>query len=378
MLSSSLLLGACSDKGIGLGQENDTDGQTTEQTAGNDTEGNNANITTENQLNSTYYRPLIVDGEYKTSNSRGITLKMNSSVNLKSFETGLMRLSQNYFSTENHLFQEGQFISSDSIYSWLGRESEDNPEGLNPSDNKKTEPDERNPIYLQTILEQDYYRETDEGTKLAGVSIGLGMNQVDYYRKVQFGPEFETQISKEELLKQGQKMANEIVKRMREVEEIGELPIMVGIFEQAPRDNLGGGVYISQGISQNGSGSIGEWTRVNERKEVFPLTGTDSNEGNSFKNFKSEVESFFPNLSGVTGIAHYRDDRLVKLDVNMVTQFYGAGEIIAFTQYVKDAAEKFLTPSIETEITIESMDGVEAILLRSTGGNGFDAHIFAD
>src|SRR5699024_2533266 len=194
---------------------------------GNDTEGNNANITTENQLNSTYYRPLIVDGEYKTSNSRGITLKMNSSVNLKSFETGLMRLSQNYFSTENHLFQEGQFISSDSIYSWLGRESEDNPEGLNPSDNKKTEPDERNPIYLQTILEQDYYRETDEGTKLAGVSIGLGMNQVDYYRKVQFGPEFETQISKEELLKQGQKMANEIVKRMREVEEIGELPIMV-------------------------------------------------------------------------------------------------------------------------------------------------------
>ena len=372
LMLSSTLLAACGKTAAPDTQEG-TGEEATEQT----TEKGGA-VVPDNALGTSFYRPALLDGAYQPSKSRGITLRMNSSVNLKSFETGLMRLSQAYYPTKDYLFQEGQMVPSDTIQSWIGRESEENPQGLNPADNGKKEPDERNPIYLQTILEQDYYKQTENGPKLAGISMGLGMNLVDYYRKEQFGWEFETNLTREQLLKEGQKMADQMIKQMRELDGVGELPIMVAIFEQAPRDNLAGGVYISRGISQKGAGSVGEWTAVNERKEVFPLTGSDTNEGNSFKNFKSEVESFFPNLSGVTGVAHYFDDQLADLNVDIVTQFYGAGEMIAFTQYVTEAAGKFLPPNIRTSITIESLDGVEAILMRNTGETEFEAHVFTD
>lgn len=375
MLGFSLVLSACSNEEGGISQETTPQGQI-EQTGGTGAEGENI-ITTNSRISDEFYRPVLVDGEYKPSNTRGITLRMNSSVNLKAFETGLMRHSQEHFSTDNHLFQEGQLIPSDQVTGWLERKSESNPDGLNPEDNGEKEPDTRNPRFLETILEQNYYKETDNGLELAGISIGLGMNKVDYYRKVEFGAQFETNITREELLEQGRQMANEIVSRIRELENGGTVPIMVAIFEQAPRDNMAGGVFISKGMSESGAGSVAEWTTVNERKEVFPLTGTDSNEGTSFQNFKSEIELFFPNLSGVTGIAHYKNDQLMKLDVNIVTQFYGAGEMVAFTHYVKDAAGKFLPPEIAIEITVESMDGVEAFLLRQSGQETFDAHLFS-
>lgn len=375
IVSTSMLLSACQQLADTSDPGNDTPlSQETEEPGNNK---NETEVTTESTLSAKYYRPLLVDGVYQPSKSRGITLRLNSSVNLKEFETGLMRISSESFPTENHLFQEGQVIPADSIRAWLRRnDADNNPEGLNPVDNQMKEPDERAPVYLQSILEQNYYVETENGPRLSGISIGLAMNQVDYYTKEAFGAEFETRIPRDTLVKEGQEMAKEIVQRMREMDKGKDVPIIVALYEQVPRDNLGGGIFISQGISQSNSESIGEWAAIKERKEVFPLTGNDSNEGNSFKNFKSEIESFFPNLSGVTGIADYQNDRLMSLNVSIVTQFYGAGEMVAFTQFVKDAAGKFLPPNIETEIKIESMQGVEAFLFRETGTNTFDAHIF--
>ena len=171
-------------------------------------------------------------------------------------------------------------------------------------------------------------------------------------------------------------MGNELVRRIRALDGMDDIPIVVGIFEQATRDHFGGGVFISQGTSKDGASAVKDWKSVNERKEVFPLTGNDTSEGNSFKNFKSEVETFFPNLSGVTGVALYREDMIVSLDVSIVTQFYGTGEIIAFTQVVQDAATKYLPPNLETEITIDSIEGPESFLYRETGESTFKAYVF--
>lgn len=374
-LSASLLLTACQ-------QQQETESPTGETVSTSEGEGGQLSTvdvvtTTENQLVQNYYRPLLVEGRYLPSESRGITLRLNSDVNLKAFELGLMSLSTDVFPTADYLFQEGQVIPEDSVRSWLRREDpENNPEGLNPVDNQETDPSERNPIYLQSLLEQNYYVETDSGPQLAGISLGLAMNQVDYYRKEQFGAEFETKISREELLKQGQEMGNELVRRIRALDGMDDIPIVVGIFEQATRDHFGGGVFISQGTSKDGASTVKDWKSVNERKEVFPLTGNDTSEGNSFKNFKSEVETFFPNLSGVTGVALYREDMIVSLDVSIVTQFYGTGEIIAFTQVVQDAATKYLPPNLETEITIDSIEGPESFLYRETGESTFKAYVF--
>lgn len=330
---------------------------------------------TTSQLSGDYYSAIITDGTYKTSLNRGVTLGLNSTVNLKAFETGLMELSQEHFSPDSYYFQEGQYITTETTNNWLNRVSEDNPDGLNPEDNGKVEPDERNPIYLNSLLEQDYMVQTDDGFKLGGISIGLAMNSVDYYKKVQFGAESETKISQDKLVEEGKKMADKIVQHLRETEGVGDIPIVIGIFEQSTKDNLAGGVYITQAQSDDGSTSLTDWETINQKKVIFPTSG-ESNELSSFENFKAEIESFFPNLSGVTAEALYTDDQIMNMKVSINTQFYGESEIIAFTQHVSEKASSYLLPNIPIEITIKSINGTEAFLAREAGETQFYTHVF--
>ena len=117
-------------------------------------------------------------------------------------------------------------------------------------------------------------------------------------------------------------------------------------------------------------------TAINEKKVIFPNNEDDSNEEKSkFADFKSSVQEFFPNLSGVTAEAYYKDDVLTKMTVNITTQFYGASEIIAFTQFVADKTN-LLPSGIPIEISINSMQGMEAFLSREPNSNEFKYHVF--
>lgn len=361
----ALILSAC---------QNQTDGDNESQESGAQEPGAGAVQTTD--LNENLYRPVMRDGQYQPSQSRGITLRLNSPVNIQSFESGLLDISARHFPTDTHLFEEGQHIPSDVISSWLGRKSESNPDGLNPEDNGETASDARNPMYLESILEQDYYIETEEGLRLDGISIGLALNSVDYYQQESYGATYETEIPREILLEQGQAMAETIVQRIREVEDLKDIPIVIGLFEQAPKDDLAGGVMFFEGVSNGGSTTVDSWSEVNQSKAVLPLEGTESNEGTSFANFKAEVENFFPNLSSVTGVVEYQNNTPINMTIDITTQFYGEAEVMALSQHVKNVAEEYLPSDYPIEINIQSVDSNEAFLSRDTSQDAFDMHIF--
>lgn len=344
------------------------------------------------QVDSEYYRPVISeDGTYTPSQHRGITRQLNSGVNIRTFESDLMRHSQRYFSTETHFLQEGQFLSANEVYSWLARyEEPEEPEeaeegeeveeieeslGLNPPSNGSLDPEERNPNYLSSILEHDFYIQTEDGLELAGLSIGLALNSVDYYSD-ELGTPFEQSISTEELLEEGQRMSDEVISRLREKEGLENIPIMIGLFEQSTQDDLAPGTYLAIGLSDEGESTVSEWDAVNEERLVFPLEGMQSAEGNSFANFRSEVENFFPNISGVTGVAHYMEEQLIHLQIDIMIQFYGKGEIIAFTQFLNEAALNYLPDTTPIEIRIESLNGMESFLYRENNQEEFDVFIY--
>lgn len=374
-----------------------------------ETNQSQTNVVNQNQLGDGFYRPVLTPDEtYQTSNSRGITLRLNSGLNIALFEKDLIRLSQESFPTSEYFVKEGQVLSSETVSNWLGRASTANleeevreefaeqaedsdeeitedeiiaeinnrrlVEGLNPPQSGSGE--NRSPNYLSSILEFDFYQESDVNADIpAGISIGLAMNTVDYYSDEDY-TRFEQDIAPEVALQQGQDMASEIVWRMRQMEGLGELPIQVSIYEQSSRDDLGGGVYVAVGESLNGATSIDNWETLSEERLIFPLEGSNSAEGNAFANFKSEIESFFPNLSGVTGRAHYIDEQLVSLSISVMTQFYGEQEIISFTQYLKQAALTYLPMALDVEIIVESPGNIEAFLKKSQTETDYFSYVF--
>jgi protein involved in sex pheromone biosynthesis len=330
--------------------------------------------TTQNQLSTDYYPALIVDGKYQFSQNRGVSLSLNSTANIKDFEADLLDVAKNVFPTDQYFFQEGQVIDYDTTRLWLGRYSDSNPDGLNPTDNGSTDAATREPIYLEQILEQNYMIQNENGFELAGMAIGLAMNSVDYY-KVNDVP-MEQAISRDKLEEQAKAYANTIISRLRQTEGLESIPIVIGIFEQSAQDSPVGGSYLFEGVSTEGT-AVGEWITRNESKVVFPLqSGTQTEESSNFDNFKNEVQDFFPNLNGIVGEGKYIDGQLMSLEIDIMTQFYGVTEIIAFTQHVTDAAGRFLPQNIPVEITIESINGIESFLTRESNSQGFSYHIF--
>lgn len=367
--------------------------------------------TTANQLSNEYYRSVILDNRYQLSASASADNSLSSAGNIFAFEEGLLRISQDIFPTDQYYMQEGQLIDGDTLTSWVSRESEGNPEGLNPAlpvsgtqeeateeaesvapsddpaitDETEETASESNqvivdldstPIYLSQIMEKNIMVETDEGYALGGIVIGLAMNSVYQYTD-EAGVVYEQEISLGEMRERGKAYANIIVGRLRNTEQLRSVPIVVGIFRQAPDNENAGGTYVLDGISREGN-YVTDWTERNEYRVSLPIINNSevSDQYMFFDSFRSDVMNFFPHLNGISGEALYIENGLASLDIEIVTQFYQLTEITALTQHVTDVAQNRLPEGIGLEIKIISAAGTEAFVGRQPGESQIKSHIF--
>ncbi|MYV16333.1 CamS family sex pheromone protein [Furfurilactobacillus milii] len=368
LLSTMMLLAAC-------GNLDSTSSSSTTPTT------SKKKVQTTGQTNSNNYQGVIKDGHYLTSAARGVTNDQdNNTMNLKSFESGLLNVSKKEFKPSKYIFQEGQYLSTSTVQKWVERKSNDNPTGLNPVDNGQKDANKRNPLYLQTIEEQDYMTQDGDNLSLSGMTIGIGLNSVDYYTKEKYGAQYSTNISDEQMTTQGRAIAAEVLKRVRAAKGVGkDVPIVIALYKQASDDSLVGGTFFSYSV--NDGNNISSWQNINQRNVVFPSAGGSSTSGTSndesnFENFKTQIQNFFPNLSGVTAQAQYQDDNLAGMNVTITTQFYSQTEIISFTQYLAQVAPKYLPSGVPIDITVQSTDGVQSFLSRDSGQTKFSTHVF--
>ncbi|URL60720.1 CamS family sex pheromone protein [uncultured bacterium] len=323
--------------------------------------------------NNSNYQSVIKHGHYLTSKSRGVDVQQDANqLNLKSFENGLLDLSKKEFPTNKYIFQEGQHISTKTTEHWLDRKSQ-NSQGLNPS-GKET----KVPLYLQQMDEQDFLTQHGKHLKLSGMTVGLGINSIYYYKKKKYGPTYKKSISNATVKAEGHKIGAKVLARLRRKPGLKHIPIVIGLYRQGSDDSLVGGNFFAYSV--NKGSSIDGWKPIDERNYVFPSNSGDkgkhANDANDFSNFKSRVQNFFPNLSGVTAQAYYINGSLSGMHVNITTQFYSQTEIIAFTQYLQTAAKKYLPSGMPIDITVKSTEGVQSFLARKSGSKSFSAHVF--
>jgi protein involved in sex pheromone biosynthesis len=333
------------------------------------------------QLSDQYYRTLL---PYEQSASRGLIVSnVHSKYDVKEVENGLIRLSQRSFSTDDYFFQEGQTLDTDTLRLWLARSSQDEL-GLNPPTKKEMTPEQRAtqaPIYLSHIVEQNYLVETDDKTvRLGGISIGLALNSIYYYQKEDFGATYEQPIPQDEIKKNGKKMANEIVKRLRAIEGLEKVPITVGLFKQESRNAIVPGSYFAYGTAAEGKGNIAEWTPLNEEYVLIPAPLAADEKyreaANAFAKFKQDVDKYFSNFTSVVGTGFYQDDQIKNLNIDIPVQLYGTAEIIGFTQYMAGLVMQHFPASLQVEVSVTSINGPEALVIKKADDKEPYVHIY--
>lgn len=338
-----------------------------------------SSYTTTGKAESGTYQGVIKNGKYQVSKSRGVNVGQNDNqFNLKSFETGLLNVSKKVYSTKSYVFEEGQYLTTDTVENWLSRKSSSNASGLNPVKGKTN--GTRNPVYIQQIEEQDFMSQSGSSLKLHGITIGIGLNSIDYYQKTTDGPTYKQKISDADLKAYGEKAAQTVLKRLRKNKALKDVPITIALYKQAANDSLVGGTFFE--YSSNSGTTLSSWKQMNVKNKVYPKASStssssdDQDDNDTFSNFKSQVQGFFPNLSGVTAQAQYTDGSLSGMHITVTTQFYSQTEITSFTQYITQAANKYLQKGVPIDIKIQSATDLQAIAFRDSGDSKFTTHVF--
>ncbi|MER1998203.1 MAG: CamS family sex pheromone protein [Lysinibacillus sp.] len=327
------------------------------------------------QLNDSYYKTLV---PYKESVARGLVVSnMNTKYNIKEVENGLMRISQNEFPTDEYYFQEGQYIDSDMVKYWVARENQTGDkgseyQGLNPSSEDKSGNElppekkaEKAPIYLAHVVEQNYLTKTsDNKVAIGGVSIGLALNSIYYYQKEQYGEFYEQKIDDAKLEAEGKKIAEEVVDRLRQRVGLEEVPIVVALYKQEPKNSIVPGTYFAYSVADKGKNDLGDWKGINEKFVTFPLNNPEDvyrEMNKKFQNFKQDIDKYFSNYTSVIGTGFYQNNTISSLEIEIPIQFYGTSELIGFTQYLTGVMLQQLPNDLVITIEIKSMNGSEGI-----------------
>ncbi|WP_294975407.1 CamS family sex pheromone protein [uncultured Leuconostoc sp.] len=326
------------------------------------------------------YQTVIKDGRYLVSAARGITATSEpNSLDVKHFESSLLDLSKTQFKPSQYIFQEGQYLSSDTVNDLLSRKSSNNSNGLNPEDNGKTD-SSRDPIYVQTLTEQDFMTKSGDNLKLAGIVVGVAMNTQDEYQKEQYGTTYKQEISETDRVAYGKKVAPQIIKKIRSQSGVSKnTPVVVAMYANSASDSLAPGGFYAEVKSAQGT-DLSEWTDISDKSIVLPKEATDTSnlgndENNGFANFKNDVSNFFPNIAGATAVANFKKGTLSGLNVTVTTQFYSQTEIDSFTTYVSQSALKFLPNNVPVRIVVQTANELQAILIRNANDKTFSTTI---
>ncbi|WP_342716977.1 CamS family sex pheromone protein [Bacillus paramycoides] len=342
-------------------------------------------------ISDEYYKATI---PFEAGAARGLVVQgVSNRLDIDEFETGLMRIAKESFSTKDHFFKGGDVLDAQTIQMLVKRKRTDAEQkeledklkkdavkfpniGLNPAlgggSESLEEKNKKNPIYISNILEHDYYvkkDEKDEKGERQGIVVGLAMNSVHYYEE-EHGYPREAKIEQEKMVAEGKKMAQEILKVMHQKKpETKNLPITFAIYRQVPKASLVPGNFVSYANVEKGSETVEDWKQINEKYYLFPSeqAKTDNKREDLARvsNFKAKLGDYFQgDYTAVIGTGMYRDDELREVKLDIPVQFNGKAEIIGFTQYVAGLVMEYFPNYMKVQVTIKSVERPEAIIIR--------------
>ncbi|WP_085505283.1 CamS family sex pheromone protein [Thalassobacillus devorans] len=336
---------------------------------------NETAIVPRHNISEEHYKTILTEDGPKQAKARGtITRQLNNRLDIDEMETGLQRHSKEYFDPESHFFQAGQYLERDTVLALI--------DGLNPDRDKlESEDDHRkNPRVLSHILEQNYLKEEEEGVvKLAGISIGLALKSTYSFQTEIGGPTYDEDISEQEILKMGQRTADQVIEEIRKKEGLENVPIMIALYREEDSGSAVPGNFIKKAYVKGGSTNSSDWKDVNEDFILFPSGEAEEKhyqDSQLLGEFRNEVSKYFPNFVGFVGEGFYVNDNLEEVSIEIPIQFQSKNEVVGFTQYVYGLVMEMFNEDYEIEVKISSNSQPESVIVKERGKEEPYVHIY--
>lgn len=344
---------------------------------------------TTNQDQTVEETNVIYKGDYaallpfQTSSARIKHSQLSTGVEeTMSLGQGLMELSKEYFDPEDYTYKDSVFLDYSSLDAHsdgdglLGRTSETNPNGLNPTvgteftlTNKKTQKITSSDVVLHDIYELDWYK----GNELGGISLALVLNS-------EIGEDNNTNVISDEMLETyGEDIGRKLVSYLRKAKpEIGQkTPILVTLYKKAAVNSPLAGTFISQGYFA--SKTVGEFTSISQQRVLLPsdeATQLDGTTASNFSNFLKSYEDLLPDKASTIASALYENQQLVSLKIEVVMYAKTWGEANAAIQTMHSSLKNyFSSKTYGVQLIVRNNDELAAVVTRSKGSSELNSNV---
>lgn len=267
-----------------------------------------------------------------------------NSFNKEEVESMLMYLSTNYFSLNNSLYQEGQYLSTNTVKDLVNKYN-DTDKLLNDNMTK--------PTYISAIYEQDYLA---NNSNLKGISLAIILNTNQSY--IQDNKTYNQVLDESEVLDFGKIQASKLLSYLRSIEELKNIKIVIGLYVNSNNYLKGSFKYI--GSTSNNKIDL-DYVNYNYR-----LLDSSSNMQNDINNYNNAIAlknvlnnyNVYIKMQGL-----YKDNDLLKLDIAINSNYLKQAEILNMANIITDNLNSFSTV-VTIKVYFISNSVTKALLIK--------------
>lgn len=268
-------------------------------------------------------------------------------------EKMLMTLSDEYFKTNNSLYQEGQFLTSEEIKKLLDE--------YNQTDEIVVAGVKIKPSYITSIYEQNYLATNNV---LKGVSLAIIVDNKQYYEENKYKI-----IDEKVVLDYALQKANSLVKYMRTKEELKNVNIVIGIYLED--DFKGSFKYLGATTSD----SI-KLKYVNYNYQVLDSNNVMSSDINTYNNILAIKNSLTDFNVYVNAYGLYKDTVLNELTLIINKNYFKRSEILNITNIITKNLNNF--DGVNVKVYLKSNGMTKAFSFKVRGETKIETYILEE
>lgn len=266
----------------------------------------------------------------------------------------LSKLSTQYFKTNNSLYQDGQFLTSEEIKNLVTE--------YNKTDKIKIADVEFEPSYITTIYEQNYLATNNV---LKGISLAIVVDNKQYYQ----GNNYKI-VDEKIVLDYALSKANDLISYVRSKEGLENVNIVLGIYLE--EDLKGSFKY----LGSTDSNTI-KLEHVNYNYQLLESDYIMNNDNKNYNNFiaiKNSLSNFnvYLNAYGL-----YQDKTLNEVKIIINKSYFKRSEILNMTSIITNNLNNF-DNNIDIKVYFKSNNITKAFLSKNSGDTKINTYILEE
>lgn len=291
----------------------------------------------DNNKETTYFS--ITENYKKGISGFYIINNLSNRIDTKVVETGLMTISTNYYDISNTYYQNGLYLDRKKLKSIVNE--------LNKQAIKLNNKDYKLPI-VSYIYETNY---VDQQDNLKGISLAIAINSHHTLESEQI--ELTNQEIKQFIIENG----DIIIKSIRNIKQLNNTKIVMGVFKLAPNDSLLPGNYIARGVAKNDNiNSLTDMKVTSIIMNSVEAQKIDELNYKNYSNLENELHKKYSNIL-IHGIANYNDQVMEELNININVGAVSINMIMSIGQdIIHNINENFNNQNIKAVIKNDNQD----------------------